>query len=71
MNKIKIDMTEKKENIQSVFDNMKLGDRIEDNRSHDYLNRERSYFHKRYLDRRIVIVKSKFKKGVNIIMRAE
>lgn len=67
-------MTTKLENKLSatkLFENLPIGGREEDNRNYDYLNRERATFHKLNPDRRIILSKSKFKKGVTIIMRAE
>lgn len=54
-----------------LFESLPIGGRSEDTRNYDYLNRERSIFHRVNPDRRIVLSKSKFKEGVTIIMRAE
>lgn len=61
-----------KELIIKQFADLEINGRIEINDVHyKVLNTYRCIFHNKYLDRRIVIVKSKFNPGVNIIMRAE
>ena len=69
-------MTVKKEkNISkwalAIFSGMEIGDRVECLYPHGEINLQRWLFNKDYPDVRLVIVKSKFKEGVNIIMRAE
>ncbi len=54
-----------------LLDSLEVGDRVESTRAHSYLNFQRNVFHRLNPDKRIVILKSKFKEGVNIIMRAE
>lgn len=54
-----------------LLESLDIGGRIESDKSYTYLNQQRTIFHKLNPGRRIVIVQSKFKTGVTIIMRAE
>lgn len=54
-----------------LLESLNIGDRIEDKRSINHLQKEQAVFKKIYPYRHIVVMKSKFKNDVNIIMRAE
>ncbi|GEM_PF-1750338 len=54
-----------------LFETLSVGGRVEDSRSINYLRREQAVFKRIFPDRHIVVMQSKFKEGVTIIMRAE
>lgn len=54
-----------------LFESLDVGGRKEDSRTINYLRREQAVFKKIFPDRHIVVMKSKFKEDINIIMRAE
>lgn len=54
-----------------LLESLDVGGRQEDTRSYDYLNKARGLFHKLNPEKRIAIFESKFKEGVNIIIRVE
>lgn len=65
--------TQEKDNLSAtrLLESLDVGDRVESTRAYSYLNFQRSVFHRINPDRRVILMKSKFKKGVTIIMRAE
>jgi len=54
-----------------LFESLDIGSRIEDTRTINYLRREQAVFKRIFPERHIVVMKSKFKDGISIIMRAE
>lgn len=54
-----------------LLESLNVGDRVETTRAYSYMNFQRGIFHKLNPDKRIVVMQSKFKDGVTIIMRAE
>ncbi len=57
--------------VTKLMESLNVGDRAEDCRTINYLRKEQALFKRVYPDRHIVVMKSKFRSDVNIIMRAE
>lgn len=61
----------KETSVFKLFESLKIGGRSEDTRHINHIRREQAVFKKVHPDRHVLVMKSKFKEGVTIIMRAE
>lgn len=59
------------ETATQIFKNLEIGGRVESSKSIGYLRRQQAAFNMYHPERHIVVMKSKLRDGVTIIMRAE
>jgi len=57
--------------VFKLLEGLKIGGRLEDTRHINHIRREQAVFKKVHPDRHVAVMRSKFKEGVTIIMRAE